>query len=210
MAEGIMQQQVSDIFVNCPFDSEYMDDFLKPMLFTLLYCGYKPRIALERSDSSEVRINKIWELIEASNYSIHDLSRIKASKRKEYYRLNMPFEIGMDFGCKHYKNESKKMLILETESYAVQKALSDIAGCDVKCYKDAEDLVRTVRNWLYSLDKNKADNFKGGQFYWLSYLQFRTDMYDELANSKGFGQKDIEQLEIGEFEKHIKEWIKSK
>lgn len=68
-----------NIFINCPFDKDYL-----PMLKTLLYVikkiGYNPRIALERSDSGEVRLDKIKELIESSKYSIHDLSRIKSKE----------------------------------------------------------------------------------------------------------------------------------
>ena len=120
----------NNVFINCPFDSEYFN-LLKPLLFTVMACGFNPRIALERFDSGESRIDKIRGLIEESRLSIHDLSRIKSTKKNELFRLNMPYEIGLDFGCKIYhtntKYREKKSLILEGEKYSCQKALSDIA-----------------------------------------------------------------------------------
>jgi len=98
-----------NIFINCPFDKEYL-----PMLKTLLYVikkiGYNPRIALERSDSGEVRLDKIKELIESSKYSIHDLSRIKSKEVGEYSRQNMPFELGLDLGCRVLVLKKSKIL----------------------------------------------------------------------------------------------------
>jgi hypothetical protein len=65
----------NSVFINCPFDNEYLP-LLKPLLFILIKLGFNPRIALERSDSGEIRLNKILELIESSKFSIHDLSRL--------------------------------------------------------------------------------------------------------------------------------------
>jgi len=82
---------LKNVFINCPFDSQYTK-LLRPILFTVIYLGYNPRIASERSDSGEARFTKIRELISESKFSIHDISRLKAVKKLEYYRLNMPFE----------------------------------------------------------------------------------------------------------------------
>jgi len=108
-----------NVFLNCPFDSEY-----RPILQAILFCvvrfGLTPRIATERSDAGEPRVQKIVHLIESSRYSIHDLSRCQAHEAGEHYRLNMPFELGMDFGCRHYGGEPhsrKVILILEEQPY---------------------------------------------------------------------------------------------
>jgi hypothetical protein len=55
-----------NVFVNCPFDDKYLT-LLRPLLFTIVYLGYRPRIASERSDSGENRLDKICELIQQSN-----------------------------------------------------------------------------------------------------------------------------------------------
>ena len=69
------------------------------MLFTLVYLGLKPQMA-QTTDSGAVRIDRILKLIKESKYSIHDLSRIVASKAGEIARFNMPFELGLDIGIR--------------------------------------------------------------------------------------------------------------
>lgn len=70
------------------------------MLFTLVSAGLIPRLASEKSDSFEQRIEKIVLLVKECKYSIHDLSRLKAVKAKAFFRMNMPFELGIDYGCR--------------------------------------------------------------------------------------------------------------
>jgi hypothetical protein len=74
-----------NVFINCPFDPAYKS-LLRPLLFTILYFDFNPKIASESSDSGEQRINRICELIESSRYSIHDLSRLKSTKKNEFAR----------------------------------------------------------------------------------------------------------------------------
>ena len=142
------------VFVNCPFDGEY-EHILQAILFCLVRFGLKPRIATERSDAGEARIDKILELIGSSRYSIHDLSRCQAREAGEHYRLNMPFELGLDFGCLNYGGEAlsrKVILILEEEPYRYQAAISDLAGSDVEAHGGKYEIaVRKVRNWLTGL-----------------------------------------------------------
>lgn len=54
---------------------------LRSLLFTVVDCGLEPRIASESSDSGEIRVEKIKNLIRESRYSIHDISRMEAIKR---------------------------------------------------------------------------------------------------------------------------------
>ena len=58
------------VFVNCPFDPEYLS-LLRPLLFTVIDLGFIPRIASERSDSGESRIEKISALIAEPTLSAH-------------------------------------------------------------------------------------------------------------------------------------------
>jgi len=97
MLPGIPEDFEKNVFINCPFDQEYLS-LLRPLLFTIIYFGFNPKIGLESSDSGETRINKICELIRSSKYSIHDLSRLQSRKRNEFYRMNMPFELGIEYG----------------------------------------------------------------------------------------------------------------
>lgn len=75
----------NSVFINCPFDREYYT-LLRPLIYTLLYNGFNPRIATENSDSGQLRADKLIELIKSSKYSIHDLSRLQASEKNEIFR----------------------------------------------------------------------------------------------------------------------------
>src|SRR3954469_6394865 len=88
-----------NVFVNCPFDPAY-GSLLRPLLFTIVYFGFTPKIASERSDSAEQRIDKICEFISSSRYSIHDLSRLRSTRPGQFFRHNMPFELGLDYGSR--------------------------------------------------------------------------------------------------------------
>ena len=62
------------VFINCPFDEEYAP-LLQAMLFTFVFLGYQPRLASEAVTPVVTRMDRINELILASRYSVHDLSR---------------------------------------------------------------------------------------------------------------------------------------
>lgn len=140
-----------NVFVNCPFDAEY-EPILQAILFCLVRFGLIPRIATESDNAGETRLSKIQGLIEDSMYSIHDLSRCQSREVGEYARLNMPFELGLDFGCRAYAGErygSKRILILEEYQYRYQATLSDLAGSDISVHDgDYAVAIRKVRNWL--------------------------------------------------------------
>lgn len=191
------------VFVNCPFDKEYLP-LLKGLLFTVIRCGLVPRIALERFDSGEVRFDKIIDLIKCSRYSIHDLSRVKSQKKGEFARMNMPFEIGLDIGCRLFSDnsayKSKRVLILEDEKYNYQKALSDISNSDVKCHNnDVEDLVYEVRTWFTEIGF-KVPN---GSLIWEDYNEFAAD----LMQRGGFNAKDHERMPVKEYIDFVSIWL---
>ena len=124
-----------NVFINCPFDNDYLP-LLRPLLFCISYLGFTPRIALESLDSGKPRFDKIVSLVNQSKYAIHDLSRLKAQTAGEYYRLNMPFELGLDVGCRLFKAgkwSAKKCLILEAERFRFQAAISDLSGSESRC-----------------------------------------------------------------------------
>jgi len=127
---GAVDGYESNVFINCPFDARYLS-LLRPLIFTIACLGHHPRIAAERSDSGENRLDKICELIRESKYSIHDLSRLKAVRASEFYRMNMPFELGIDYGSRRHGPDymrEKKYLILEKKPHDFKIALSDLSG----------------------------------------------------------------------------------
>ncbi|MES2767023.1 MAG: hypothetical protein V4642_14205 [Bacteroidota bacterium] len=194
----------NSVFINCPFDEDYRR-ILRAIIFTIVTCELEPRLASETSDSGAARISKIYELIECSKYSIHDISRIE--KRKDP-RFNMPFELGVDIGSRIYgkgKLTEKKCLILEAKQYSYQKVLSDLSGNDPYHHNNEPALaVKRVRDWIYSNVKRKIKNDKEhlptSSLIFDSYQEFDAKMLDNLNSiSSGFTQNDIDQMPVPEF-----------
>jgi len=196
------------VFINCPFDEEYYP-LLRPLLFTILSFGFDPRIALERSDSGEQRISKICQLISSSRYAIHDLSRLQSKKKNEFYRLNMAFELGIEYGIRHLSSttrfRTKRCLILGSERYSFMKALSDLAGVDIKNHQDNPlVLIRELRNWfMETIGLRHADSPTA---IWYNFNDFMHHCYDEMK-SKGFSDEDIRMMPVPEFTSSIKDWL---
>lgn len=207
MAKGkkINSNQIQKkVFINCPFDNEYLV-LLRPLLFSVIYLGYEPLIASQRIDSGEIRIHKIIELIKQSDHSIHDLSRVQAKNVGEYFRLNMPFELGIDWGYKSFSNKNKQFLVLEDKAHSASRALSDFSGCDPESHEnDPQKICRAVRNWIVNLDQNF--NQPGASKVWDEFNYFLTNLYD-IDNQSN---EDIEKMPIPEFIGNIKKWINQK
>lgn len=196
----------TNVFVNCPFDRQYVP-LLRPLLFTVLYLGLCPRIAAERTDSGESRLDKIVELIRESKYSIHDLSRSEASAVGELYRLNMPFELGIDYGCRLFgraRHRDKVTLVLESQPHRYKAAISDLSGADIECHEDEPYKVfGVVRNWLKNVSLPAAP---GPARIQSAFTQFMTDDYEALTK-EGFSSADIEALPVAELVERMRDWV---
>lgn len=183
------------VFINCPYDKEY-DLTLKLLIFTIMLPGLDPRLASENSDCTAVRLNVIREIINSCKYSIHDLSRVKSKKDSEYYRMNMPFELGLDFGCKEFSTDmrqnAKIFLVLEQNRYEYQKALSDFAGIDIVAHNgEPLEVIKAVRTWLLDVVPD-LNSFPGATAIWGWYhADFMQFMKEEADNTQ---QTEIEIL----------------
>lgn len=195
------------VFVNCPFDEEF-EPILQAILFCLVYLGFEPRLATEKQDGGENRLTKIIGLIEGSKYSIHDLSRCQARKKGEHFRLNMPFELGLDYGAREFKGgkfKDKSILILEEQRYRYQAAISDLAGCDIEAHgADYQKAIRKVRNWLRSEALGDAP---GAALIFGKYVDFQ-EWYYESQLADGFSDEDIQDYPTSELLDAMIEWKK--
>jgi hypothetical protein len=193
------------VFINCPFDKTF-EPILQAMLFCIVYLGMRPRIARERNNAAEVRLDKIVELIEQSRYSIHDLSRAKAGRIGEFYRLNMPFELGIDHACRRFRGgpwNEKKVLILADRPHNYQKALSDIAGSDIETHSNRFDIaIKKVRNWL--VNEAGTPNV-GAKLIIDKYSDFQ-EWYVEKHVAAGAAVSDIKQYPTKEFMAGMIDW----
>jgi hypothetical protein len=196
-----------NVFVNCPFDTDYLL-LLRPLLFTVIDLGFTPKIALESPDSGRPRIDRIIGLVHQSKFAIHDLSRLQASKEGELSRLNMPFELGIDIGCRLFKKgqwAGKRCLILEAEKYRYQAAISDLSNSDVEAHENKPDLISAkVRNWLTSQSRLRAP---GPGKLWGRFNDCMAATSSDLTTSRGFSPADAANLPIDELLAEIRSWV---
>ncbi|MCO5133719.1 MAG: hypothetical protein M9908_05070 [Phyllobacteriaceae bacterium] len=193
------------VFINCPFDEDYAP-ILQAILFCVTYLGFQPRLALEAMDSGQSRLDKIQSLIGASRYSIHDLSRCQSTEVGEHFRMNMPFELGIDQGCRRYggkKFERKKFLILEEQKYRYQAAISDLSGCDIEFHAGHFDkAILKVRNWLVNEAGAKPE---GPARIQQAYTNFQ-EWYYERQLASGASDEDIQHYPTKEMLTAMIEW----
>ncbi len=198
-----------NIFINCPFDENYINDLLKPILFIIVQNGYNPRVALEISDSSQFRLDKITQMIKECKYSIHDLSKVKAIKKGEFARMNMPFELGIDYGIKSMNDvdmSKKQFLILESVKYDYMRAISDINGFDIKVH---ENKTKKIFECLYAWisETLKINGQKPPIKYFYDYMDFNTNLFDDKFNEFGseeIAKNYIEKISLSEYIQELK------
>ncbi len=193
-----------DVFINCPFDDTYHELF-RAIVFTVADCGFIPRCALERSDSGETRIEKLFRIIAECRYGIHDISATELDPINRLPRFNMPLELGIFLGAKRYGSslqERKSCLILDRERYRYQKFCSDIAGQDPKSHEgDPSQAVRCVRNWLK--DERPDEAVPGGGRIFDRYQTFCADL-PLVADTLHL---DAGELQFNDLTTVIAEWL---
>ena len=196
------------VFLNCPFDPEF-SPILQAMCFCIVALGFVPRLAPENADNAAARLDRICDLIRESRYGIHDLSRCKSTAANQYARMNMPFELGIDHGCRRYGEgqlAEKVILILEATRYDSQKALSDIAGWDIQVHdQDHEEAVRRVRDWL--IDKAGAENIGAARIQG-KYIAFQ-EWYYERELAAGASEDDIKKYPTNLIVRAMHEWVEA-
>lgn len=138
------------IFVNCPFDDAYRPIF-DALVFAIVACGYKVASALQVADSGELRLEKLYRLIEGAAHSVHDISRVEVDGTSGLPRFNMPIELGIALGHGRYAERRPKprLLILDSERHRYQVFASDLAGLDIAEHRGEPDAaVACVRHFL--------------------------------------------------------------
>lgn len=165
------------VFINCPFDDGYAKTF-DAIVFAMIDAGFVPRCALESSDGTVVRLVKIEALIRECRYGIHDISRTEFDDKTKLPRFNMPFELGLFLGCKHFggpAHAQKSCLILDKTPYRFRKFLSDISGQDVSDHSASpKKAQRRVNEWLRSV--SKRTEIPGPAATWERYQGFRKEL----------------------------------
>ncbi|MDR3415889.1 MAG: hypothetical protein P4L83_06870 [Nevskia sp.] len=192
------------VFINCPFDADYWP-LLEVLVFTSLACGFAPRTALEVIDGGEVRIAKLKRIMGDCRFGIHDISRVQPDPKYHLPRFNMPFELGMDIGCRYFgdgRQRQKKILILDQDQYRYQKYLSDIAGQDIKAHNNNPNrLFHAVRDWLRSSSRRK--DIPGDLHIAKWFAEFSAAL-PELCNDSGLDRNNLAYVDYVMF---ARDWI---
>jgi hypothetical protein len=194
-----------NVFINCPFDPDYTPIF-EAVVFAVNAAGFRATCARERLDSSEIRLQKIIDMIGACRYSIHDLSRTVLDEANSLPRFNMPLELGIDLGCKAFSPDrrDKSLLIFDSEQYRFQKFVSDIGGQDIHQHGNSpKTAVTRVRNWLRT--ESGRETIPGGTDIFARYETFRRDLPGLCA---GF-RLDVAELTFADFAFTIATWLDS-
>ncbi len=192
------------VFINCPFDRPYWPIF-EAIVFCIIHCRFVPRSALEELDSGQLRLEKIQQIIRNSKYAIHDLSRIELSAESALPRFNMPFELGLDLGCRAYGRgnlRTKRCLILEAAPHRYQASISDIAGLDIQCHHNSpDDAITVVRNWLRAASGQQV--LPGPRLIKRQFFGF-TSALPENCKRNGLDRND---LQFVEYVALAQEWL---
>jgi hypothetical protein len=136
-----------NVFLNVPFDAPY-GRLLAALVAGLACVGRVPRCVLE-IPPSEKRLVRIVELIEQCPVSIHDLSRVRASRVGGFHapRFNMPFELGIAYAL--HLSKGHRFFLLEERSHRLQMTLSDMNGYDPQIHRGKQEgVLRAVLNCL--------------------------------------------------------------
>jgi len=164
-----------NVFLNVPFDDRYRPIF-RALVFAVHDCGFQSRCALETSDAGEVRVEKLYKIIEECRYGIHDISRTTLDSVNRLPRFNMPLELGMFLGARRYgagANRLKSCLIFDRDRYRYQKFCSDLAGQDIRAHGNRKrTAISAVRDWLSAAGRRPGVIVPGGHHINIRYEEF--------------------------------------
>jgi hypothetical protein len=124
------RKRIQSVFLNVPYDNQFEDLYLAYVV-GLTQLGLEINLTL--AIPNQGRLDRIIELIEKSDFSIHDLSRIEASSGSP--RFNMPLELGLALHRSHATNGKHKVFVFEKKKYRVQRTTSDVNGIDPQIHR---------------------------------------------------------------------------
>ena len=118
-------KRIESVFLNVPYDKPFEDLYLAYIVgLTQLGLAVNATLAVP----NQGRLETIIELIERSDFSIHDLSRIELSRGIP--RFNMPVELGVALYRSHVSRGRHRVFVFESKAFRTQRSTSDINGID--------------------------------------------------------------------------------
>jgi len=183
------------VFINVPFDRRYKKLF-DALIFAVHECGFVARGAREQDDSSQVRLEKLLDIIGDCRFGIHDLSRVTLDSKNRLPRFNMPLELGIFLGAKRFggsRHARKSCLILDRDQYRYQIFCSDIGGQDIRAHhNDVRSAVGAVRSWLRTAAG--LNGVRGASNMANRYVQFRLEL-PAICREANLEMRDLDFLD---------------
>lgn len=122
----------------------------------------------------------------------------------------MPFELGIDYGCRRTSTRylrKKRFLVLGAKPHDYKRALSDLAGIDAKSHANNPDIaVAVLRNWF--VETVGLKDVPSGSAIWEKFVDFRSGFYDEMEKL-GFSRRELKTMPVPEYISAIRNWLKT-
>ena len=97
------------------------------------------------------RLDRIIQLIEESDISLHDLSRTESSRGVP--RFNMPLELGLALYRSHATHKRHRVFVFEKKDYRALRSTSDINGIDLQIHRGTvKGVMGCLRNLFHQPD----------------------------------------------------------
>ena len=143
------KRRIESVFLNIPYDVAFENLYLA-YIVGLTQLGLAINAAL--AVPSQGRLTTIIELIDESDFSIHDLSRVEVSRGVP--RFNMPVELGLALYRSHITNGQHRVFIFERKQYRAQRSTSDVNGIDPQIHNGT---VRGLMGGLRNIFRQPQD-----------------------------------------------------
>ena len=136
------KRRVKSVFLNIPYDAAFENLFLAYVV-GLTQLGLRINAAL--AVPNQGRLETIIDLIEKSDFSIHDLSRVELSHGVP--RFNMPVELGLAVYRSHVTRGKHRLFIFDRKEHQAQRSTSDVNGIDPQIHNGTvKGLMSGLRN----------------------------------------------------------------
>lgn len=148
-------------------------------------------------------------IISECKYSIHDLSLTTLDSATGLPRFNMPFELGLDLGCRRFGNRvqrEKISLVLDIEAHRYERFISDVKGQDITARGNTVgEVIGVVRDWLRNELDPRVVIIPSGENIAMRHAAFQLELPSICARLKW----DAKRLKFPDFSFAIATWIEA-
>ncbi len=140
-------RRIESVFLNIPYDTAFEN---LAYIVRLAQLGLQIKATL--AVPNQGRLSTIIRLIEESDFSVYDLSRVEVSHGVP--RFNMPVELGLALYRSHVTDGKHQVFIFDSKPYREQLSTSDVNGIDPQIHKGTP---KGVMNGLRNIFRQSQD-----------------------------------------------------